>query len=277
MDRRTFWASTGLGLMTLGAIGVLGYKSAHLSSATEAVAIVLFALGLFFTIAAMAGAPPARPAIDADHKAALRALVDRVATSDHDPYGAPQERQMLRAHYPRIADLQGRLVTAAQAQQQVWDALEALIRATVIAEFRPDDFWMNGGAHAKALHRLQGKAERVRLAPGEIRVQQVMVAGEGLPRHIGWDSHTLWDPTKNSPEAKATDAELDAKIAQVGAWFERMEASGEATAYRDALRDVAALRAALASAHEPIRHHAPILWSRRCFTCRPKKDWQIWR
>ena len=227
--------------------------------------------GLFLTGAAMAGAPPARPEIDPDHKAALRQIVSRIGGTDRDPYNGAQERQMFPAHYPRIANIHRRLVAGVTVESVAWGALNAEMVKTAIAEFPPQDFWMNGGAVAKGRHRLAGHQERVHLAPTEIRVTQTMVGGEPLPRYLGWDGHVVWDPVKGSSEADANDAELERKVEMLRAWFIRIEGSEQAMVYRDALRNVATLRAELAEVLEPIQHHEPIWWSRKCRICRPRK------
>lgn len=102
MGRRMFWATVGLGLMSIGALGggtwLLGYESAHLPACGALLFLPLLVAGLFLTAAAIVGAPPARPEIDLDHAAALRRLADRVGGTA-DPFASTLERKMFTAHY----------------------------------------------------------------------------------------------------------------------------------------------------------------------------------
>jgi hypothetical protein len=267
--------------MSVGGILIGGWLASFKTLHSEAwiclFLVPLLLVGLYLTVAAMFGIPPARPEIAADHRGALLTLVGRVAGSDADAYGGSAERQIMRAHYAGIATVQSRLAAAVRTEREAWDALKMLLESSAVKEFPPTEYWLNGGILAKGVHRLNGKSARAKLREGEIGVRQVALGDASPPRHLNWDDHVVWDPTRGSPEASASDAEFAAKTTLIEDWFQRMGESSQAETYRDALRNVAALRMRLADEMEPIHHHAPVLYSRRCFICRPKRRWQFWR
>jgi hypothetical protein len=276
MDRRTFWATVGLGLMTVAVAALLGYKAASLPRATVIVAGLMLALGCVFVGAAIAGAPPARPEIDPYHSAALREIAERTPGTG-DLYNSDAERQMFEAHYRDLVRLRSAADEARAGESRAWDDLVRAVGQSVAERFPKADFWEPGIMLRLALARLRGRREHVALSPGSVVFGRPRFSDQPPLPQVAFDQHVIWWPIRDSPAANATDDELAAHAAALRAWFAEIQELEPLGVYRSSLKDLLSHVHALEARVEPIRHHERIEWSRRCLICRPTKRWQIWR
>jgi hypothetical protein len=276
MDRRTFWATVGFGLMTVAVAILLGYKAAGFPHATVIVAGLMLAAGFVFVGAAIAGAPPARPDIDPNHSASLREIAERLP-GDGEMYNSTAERQMFEAHYRGVVRLRSVADESRLAEAHAWDRLIYAVGESMDTRFSEDDFWRPGDLFGLALARLQGRRKHVKLSSGAVVCGRPKISDQPPLPQVAFDQHVVWWPIRDSPEANMTDDELAARAEALRAWFDEIQDLEPARIYRRSLQDVLSNIEALETRVEPIRYHERIEWSRRCFICRPKRRWQIWR
>lgn len=260
--------------MVVGA-GVLSIKSLDLPQLAVAVFLAaLFVFGGWFTLAALFALPPARPAPTGEHATHVRRLVE-LAVGGGQFEAGESTRRILSAHYPRISRAHEAVEGAARGETGAWDHLMQEV-ATGVQRF-DGAFWERGGIYAEARQRLRDQATRIPLAEGTLtHLRNVSRGGKSLPQ-VNWGSHVVWWPTESSPEADASDAELDAKAQEVREWFEEVSESEGARAYRDAILNARTHRARLATAAEPVLLGIEVRSSLKCEVCNPKRSWQVWR
>ena len=183
---------------------------------------------------------------------------------------------MLNAHYPRVSRTHEAVEGSAQAETGAWDQLMQEVTAAVVQRFA-GPLWERGGIREEAKLRLHDQTTRVELADGAFaHVRVPSTSGKPLPQ-VNWGSHIVWWATGSSPEADASDADLDAKAQKVREWFGEVSESEAARVYRDAILNVRAHKTELATAAEPVLLGAEVRFSRKCEVCNPKRSWQVWR
>jgi hypothetical protein len=275
MDRRLLFGTVGGALLVAG-VSVLGIEALHLPKvAVIGVLGVLFVVGGWLTTAALFAFPPARPTPPKAHAEHVPRLVELAASGGQFESGS-SERRILNAHYPRISRAHEAVEGSAQAQTGSWDQLMQEITTVVVQRFA-GPLWERGGIREEAKLRLHDQTTRVELTDGAFaHVRVPSTSGKPLPQ-VNWGSHIVWWATGSSPEADASDAELDAKAQEVREWFGEVSESEAARVYRDAILNVRAHKTELATAAEPVLLGAEVRFSRKCEVCNPKRSWQVWR
>jgi hypothetical protein len=236
--------------------------------------VALFVLGVVLVISAIGSR------INPAHAEELRAITARLQAvadgDDGDPFRTERERRIYEAHYRRLVEREVAVKAAVVAEAGALSALSTKILTAAQARFPRPEFWFPQDIASKARQRLQGSADHRReIAEGNISAGRPMVSGVTSPQ-ISWGSSPIWVPLSASPAAKATDAELDAKIDDVRAWFAEARDSEAGRVYRDAVLNTRARRTELARAVAKLDGRA-VERGRKCTTCRPIRKGQFWR
>jgi hypothetical protein len=275
VQRRLLFGTIGVGLMVVGA-GVLGIKALHLPQVAVVVFLgVLLVFGAWLTAAALFAFPPARPAPPGNHAKHVRRLVELAASGGRFEAGS-SERRMLNAHYRRISRAHEVVEGSAQAETEAWDQLMQEVTAAVVQRF-DGPLWQRGGIREEAQLRLHDQTTRVELTDGAFsHIRVLSTSGKPLPQ-VNWGPHIVWWATGSSPEADASDVELDAKAQEVREWFGEVSESEAARVCRDAILNVRTHKTELATAAEPVLLGAEVRFGRKCEVCNPKRSWQVWR
>lgn len=282
MDRRGICATIGAALITFGGAGVvgwlLGYKAAELPLWPIWIFGAALLVGVFLGTAAVLGLPPSGHDLPPGHEEQLRQIVTRVrGLSDQDnisPYHTDYERKMFEAHYPRLHQKQEVVRRAAAEESNAWATLSAEIPALATQRFPPREFWTPNAFVEVARWRLKDQAGVIELAEDEIECTRGTVEGQEQPPTLSWRGNILWWPTRESAEARRSDAELAQMVVTVREAFAQLSDSEAAKVYRDALLEVREYRSELATELVPILHHEQIRWCRRCPICRPNEHWR---
>jgi len=231
--------------------------------------VVVFIAGVLLIASA------ARSGMNPEHVAHVRRLVELAASGGQFEAGG-SERRILNAHYRRISRAHEAVEGSAQAEAGAWDQLMQEVTAAVVQRF-DGPLWQRGGIREEAQLRLHDQMTRVELTDGAFsHIRVLSTSGKPLPQ-VNWGPHIVWWATGSSPEADASDVELDAKAQEVREWFGEVSESDAARVYRDAILNVRTHRTELATAAEPVLLGAEVRFSRKCAVCNPKRSWQVWR
>lgn len=275
IGRQTFFGTLGVGMMAAGA-AILGLRSAHPPTVILVPALALLIVGAYLTIAAGIGAPPARPEIDPRHADAVRDIALQTAGAA-DPCSGPVEHQMLGAHFSDLACLRAAADRARAKESHTWDEVVRTVGQSLAERFPSADFWEPTVMLPVALQTLKVRPRDDALPAGVVVFGHASMGLEpALPQGV-WGNDVIWCPPRETEAAEASDDDLADLALAVRAWFTEMATSPANAARREAIDELVARVAAINSRLAPIRQHERIDWSGKCFICRPKKRWQIWR
>ncbi len=281
MGRREQFSNFAQTLMVIGGAAVFVLIASKEEGLPLRVAIGVFGLGLLLFLGTLIW----RGGIDSPHRQKVVALVSRARELADgvalDVWTNDAEEQAFRAHLPRKATMQvERVEYATSAESAAWEGLRDAVRQSAKDTFPSSQAepWQTGGIITNTLAALEDKRDRVRSDDLQIRRQRLTAnpAIGPLP-DIVWGNSPIWATASSWPAATITDPELDERIQKVREWFDETSKGEPAIVYRDALWNTHTDRRELAKAIAPILEYGRLDWSRRCFFCRPKRWWQIWR